>query len=89
MRIHLDRVGDEPFKWQERRHVQPSILERTEGVSLGEIAWEGNVTNTGSEHLLQGKLSYQQTLTCQRCLADTSLPVSASSAMTSPTPLVV
>ena len=77
MRIHLDRVGDEPFRWQERRQLSSSILERPEVVHLGEIAWEGSITNTGSEHLLLGKLQYEQTLTCQRCLADTKSPVTA------------
>ncbi len=77
MRIHLDRIGDEPFKWQERRQLQPSILERPEVVHLSEIAWQGEIINTGTEHLFQGKLQYEQTLTCQRCLVESPKPVTA------------
>lgn len=75
MRIQLDRIGDEPFRWQERRRLEPSILDRPEVVRLGEITWEGTITNTGTGHLLQGKVQYGQTLMCQRCLAETSRPV--------------
>lgn len=77
MRIQLDRIGDEPFRWQERRRLQPSVLERPEVVHLGEVAWKGRITDTGTGHLFQGKLEYEQTLTCQRCLAETPLPVTA------------
>ena len=77
MRVQLDRIGAEPLRWQESRRIQPSILERPEVAELGEIAWEGEITNTGTGHLFQGKLQYEQTLTCQRCLANSSKPVSA------------
>lgn len=77
MRIRLDRISDEPFRWEERRRIEPSILERPEIVGLGEITWGGTITNTGTGHLFQGKLEYEQTLTCQRCLAETSGPIRA------------
>lgn len=75
MRVHLDRIGDEPYRWQEKRQVLPAILERPEVAQLGDVTWEGAITNTGTGHLFQGKLQYQQTLTCQRCLVDFSNPV--------------
>ncbi len=75
MRIQLDRIGDEPFRWQERRRLKPAILERPEVVHLGEISWEGQITYTGNAHLFQGRLEYDQTLTCQRCLTEFSKPV--------------
>ena len=77
MRIQLDRISDEPFQWQERRRIEPSVLDRSEVIGLGEISWRGTITNTGTGHLFQGKLEYEQTLTCQRCLAETSRPVEA------------
>lgn len=77
MRVQLDRIGDEPFRWQERRQLRPALLERTEVVHLGEISWQGQITYTGNAHLFQGQLEYEQTLTCQRCLADFSRPVTA------------
>ncbi len=76
MRVHLDRIGDEPFRWQEERQIEPSILDRPEVVHLGDVAWRGTITDTGAGHLLKGKLDYQQTLTCQRCLVDSPKPVS-------------
>ena len=77
MRIRLDRIGDEPFKWREARRLPPSILERPEVVRLGEIAWRGRITRTGAGFLFQAELSYEQALTCQRCLAVASRPVEA------------
>ncbi len=72
MRVQLDRIGDEPYRWQEKRQISPAILERREVARLGDVTWEGTITKTGTGHLLQGKLEYQQTLTCQRCLVDSS-----------------
>ena len=77
MRIHLDRIGDEPFRWRETRQLEAASLERPEVVGLGEIAWHGTITQTGTGHLFQGQLHYEQTLTCQRCLVESSTPVSA------------
>ena len=78
MRVQLDRIGEEPFRWQETRQISPSILERPEVVRLGDVAWSGTITRTGNGHLLQGQLDYQQTLTCQRCLVDSPARVNAS-----------
>ena len=43
MRIQLDRIGEEPFRWQETRQLEPEILERPEVVHLGEIAFQGRL----------------------------------------------
>jgi uncharacterized protein len=77
MRIQLDRIGDEPFRWQETRQFPSETLERSEVVHLGEIAWQGVITSSGTGYLFQGNLEYEQTLTCQRCLGTTSKPVKA------------
>jgi uncharacterized protein len=75
MRIPLDRIGDEPFAWRQQLTVNAETLERPELVGLGEILWQGSVEREDGGLCLDGRLEYEQTVTCSRCLEPLVLPV--------------
>ena len=76
MRIPLDRIGDEPFAWRQRLTVNAETLERPELLGLGEVLWAGRVLNAKTRVFrLDGRLEYDQTVTCSRCLEPLVLPV--------------
>jgi uncharacterized protein len=68
MQIWLDQVRDEPFNWEETQSISPEILERPELAELGPVSWKGQVLHTDPGFFLRAKLSYEQTLCCDRCL---------------------
>ena len=68
MRIWLDQVRDEPFNWDETQAVSPESLERPELLALSPIRWRGQVVYADPGYFLRGRLSYEQTLNCIRCL---------------------
>jgi uncharacterized protein len=70
MRIWLDQVQEEPFSWDQTEKVDPASLERPELVELSPIAWRGQVVFTDPGYYLRARLSYEQTLSCTRCLKD-------------------
>lgn len=67
MRIWLDQVRGEPFDWEETQQVDAGQLGRPELLSLGPIAWRGQVLFVDPGYLLRARLAYGQTLTCTRC----------------------
>ena len=75
MRIPLDRIGDEPFVWRQQLTVNADTLERPELLGLSEILWEGRVEREDSVFRLEGRLEYDQTVSCSRCLEPLVLPV--------------
>ena len=75
MRIPLNRIGDEPFVWRQQFTVNADTLERPELLGLGEILWEGRVEREDSVFRLEGRLEYDQTVSCSRCLEPLVLPV--------------
>ncbi len=68
MKIRLDRVREEPFRWQETQAIPVGALGRPELSGLGEVAWRGQVAAAHPGFLLRARLSYEQTLACTRCL---------------------
>lgn len=68
MLIRLDKIGAEPFRWQETLEISVDDLERTEVLDLGAISWSGSVAIDEPGFRLEGRLSYEQTLACDRCL---------------------
>ena len=68
MRIRLDRIQDEPFRWEESRRIEALELERSELTALSEIGWRGEVRRTSPGFFLRADLQYEQTLACSRCL---------------------
>jgi len=68
MKIHLQRVRREPFRFAETLEVSAELLERDEVVALGPVSWSGKVVWADPGYYLTGRLEYEQTLSCDRCL---------------------
>lgn len=77
MKIHLDRVVDEPFDWQETLELADDELDLPEVVDLGEIQCRGRIRPTHPDYLLDASLTYVQTLRCVRCLEGFETPVAS------------
>ena len=75
MRIPLNKIGDEPFAWRQQLTVNVDSLERPELLKLGEVLWQGSVDREGEGFRLLGRLEYEQTVTCGRCLGPVLLSV--------------
>ena len=68
MQIWLDQVRDEPFNWDETQKIAKETLERPELLDLGPVRWRGQVVYADPGYFLRARLSYEQTLSCNRCL---------------------
>jgi DUF177 domain-containing protein len=68
MQIWLDQVRDEPFNWDEIQSVSPEVLDVPELLALGPVRWRGQVVFADPGFFLRARLSYEQTLSCNRCL---------------------
>ena len=68
MRIWLDQVREEPFNWEQTERIAPEALERAELLDLGPITWRGQMLWADPGYYLRAHLSYDQTLSCDRCL---------------------
>jgi len=68
MRIWLDQVREEPYNWDETKNVSLESLEEPEVLSLGPVRWRGQVVFADPGYYLKARLSYEQTLSCNRCL---------------------
>ena len=73
MKIWLDQVRDEPFNWDETQSVSPETLERPELMALSPVRWRGQVVFADPGFFLRARLSYEQTLSCNRCLTPIAL----------------
>jgi uncharacterized protein len=77
MKVRLDRLGDEPFAWQEALKLSQEDFEHPDLVALGEIECRGRIGRTTTGFLLELALSYEQTLACTRCLRESTSRVDA------------
>src|SRR5215210_5657637 len=68
MQIWLEQVQDEPFNWDETQKIAKETLERPELLDLGPVRWRGQVVYADPGYFLRARLSYEQTLSCNRCL---------------------
>jgi uncharacterized protein len=68
MQIWLDQVRDEPFNWDETQTIAPETLDRPELLALSPVHWKGQVIFADPGYFLRARLSYEQTLSCNRCL---------------------
>ena len=68
MKIRLDQVRFEPFRWQETCEVTLESLQRPEVLTLSPVTWRGQVTYADPAFHFKARLGYEQTLTCNRCL---------------------
>ena len=71
MRIRLDKIGSEPFEWREEVSIAPKKLESAEVIGLSPIDWRGRIWTEHPGFQLEATLGYEQTVTCDRCLAPT------------------
>lgn len=68
MRIHLDKIDDEPFRWERAEPVPEAILEHPELLGISDLRWSGAVERAHPGWRLRAELDYDQTLACNRCL---------------------
>lgn len=68
MQIWLDQVREEPFHWEETKAVALETLEHPEVIALGPVECKGQVVFADPGFYLRARLSYEQTLSCDRCL---------------------
>jgi DUF177 domain-containing protein len=68
MQIWLEQVQDEPFNWDETQSIAKEILQRPELMDLGPVKWRGQVVYADPGYFLRARLSYEQSLSCNRCL---------------------
>lgn len=77
MKVRLDRLGDEPFAWQEALKLSEKDLAHPDLVELGEVECRGRIGRTTTGFLLELTLVYEQTLACTRCLGESTSKVDA------------
>ncbi len=75
MKVRLDRLGEEPYTWQETLVLSREHLGHPQVHDLSEIACRGRISPTTPGFLLQVAISYEQTLSCTRCLRRVTRPV--------------
>ena len=68
MEIHLDRIGDEQFRWHESLTLTEDELGAADLLTLGDIDCRGTIDNTHSGYVVRARLRYDQTVACGRCL---------------------
>ena len=69
MLVQLDKITDEPFRWSEKRSIPAATLGRLDLAELEEVSWQGEITRDRPGFRLEGRLDYDQTVACSRCLA--------------------
>ncbi len=75
MKVRLDRLGDEPYIWQEALALSRDDLGHPDVIALSEVAASGSVSLAVPGFHLHVSLSYEQTLACTRCLGEITSPV--------------
>ncbi|HEX9733942.1 MAG TPA: DUF177 domain-containing protein [Thermoanaerobaculia bacterium] len=75
MKVRFDRLGDEPYVWHEALAVATDELENPEVLAVGEVDCRGRITRTLPGFLLRMALSYEQTVSCTRCLGPVPSPI--------------
>lgn len=75
MRVRLEQVRDRPFRWDETESVVAAEIGHPDLQALSPVRWRGEIRFVDPGYLLTASYSYQQTLTCQRCLEPVAQPV--------------
>jgi uncharacterized protein len=68
MRVRLEQVRDTPFLWDESETVSAAEIDHPDVQALSPVRWRGEIRFADPGYLLTATYSYQQTLSCQRCL---------------------
>ncbi len=75
MRIRLDKIENEPFRWSETASVDAKSMECPDLLELTDVEWSGSVVAAPPGYRLLATLHYVQTLVCGRCLKSFEAPV--------------
>ena len=75
MKVRLDRLGDEPYTWQETLTLSRDELGHADVLAGSEVDCRGYLGRTTPGFLLRVSLSYERTLSCTRCLGEIVSPV--------------
>lgn len=68
MQVPLEQVRDRPFHWDETETVDAKEIGHPDVQALSPVRWRGEIRFADPGYLLTATYSYQQTLSCQRCL---------------------
>jgi uncharacterized protein len=68
MQVRLEQVRDRPFLWDETETVGADEIGHPDLQALSPVHWRGEIRFTDPGYLLTATYSYDQTLSCQRCL---------------------
>jgi uncharacterized protein len=74
-RVRLDQIRDRPFTWDLTETVDAGVIGHPDLQALSPVRWRGEIRFVDPGYLLTATYEYQQTLTCQRCLAPLTEPV--------------
>lgn len=81
MKIRLEQIDDTPLPWNETLAVAPAALDRPELLGLSGVECRGQVQRVEPGFLLRGRIQYEQTLQCDRCLAPIVQPMESETAL--------
>jgi len=70
MEIHLERLSDSPFEWQEELSIPRKEFEHPDLRALDPVSYSGRIELVGDGYVLRTRLAYRQTTACIRCLGD-------------------
>lgn len=82
MKILLDKLGDEPLEWHDQVSIAAASLEREQLLEVGDIDSTGQVWKESPGYRLAARLSYDQTVACDRCLTPIVQPVASALQLT-------
>ncbi len=68
MQVRLEQVRERPFRWDETETVDAKEIGVPDVQALSPVRWRGEIQFADPGYLLTATYSYQQTLSCQRCL---------------------
>jgi len=68
MQVRLEQVRDTSFHWDETETVDAKEIGNPDVQALSPVRWRGEIRFADPGYLLTATYSYQQTLSCQRCL---------------------
>ena len=75
MQVGLEQVRDKPFHWDETETVDAAEIGHPDVQALSPVHWRGEIRFADPGYLLTATYSYEQTLSCQRCLEPLAQPV--------------
>ncbi|MEM9291992.1 MAG: DUF177 domain-containing protein [Acidobacteriota bacterium] len=70
MRIPLQQIGDDPFRWQVTLDLADRFSESSELLRMDPVEWAGLVTRVEAGFLLETSLATRLVLACDRCLKE-------------------